>query len=320
MSTAFRVERGGRVVVAYQQGAHREARRIARMIDGYRPPAPLLDRENAFGFTPEQFEGVVSAPPADPSAMDLPSADRYRLREADHLIAACSGDAAEDRWLDEAIRTFLAHKSGADKGRRLHVVLIPGPSPRWRRSAARHTDEAKAAGAPALENAASPNAAMGAQPDAETDGSTTERPSAEAEAEAAMAAADAAAETRDRTSDETPDGTNGDETSHGTGDDTGASAIADDGDHGENRDEPQSPSTPDAARELGVGPIADLSVDKDGWRGGGRLIRAAVLGVPPAQLHLMERERQTSRLRIGVITVLVTSVIGLTAVVVGAGG
>lgn len=120
------VNRGGRVAIAYARGGLAEARRLARALDGYRPPTAVAEMESEFGFAPERLEVKVLPRPQSEQDIDLPADARSILREVDQLIVLCSATAVEDRFIDEKIRTFMAYRNAECAGARLHLVQLPG--------------------------------------------------------------------------------------------------------------------------------------------------------------------------------------------------
>ena len=180
----YRVDRGGRVAVACGEGRVAEARRVCAAINKYRPPAEIGEMQTEIGFAALNLEAALLPRPRNAQQMDLPSEARHLLRDADHLIVLCDAAALEDRFVDEEIRTFLAHHTGRRAQGRLHPLTFGG---------------------------------------------------------------------------------------------------------GENA------PLPEAIREAGAAPIADLGDGKDGWTKGLTVIRAAVLGVSPALLEKLEQDRSRRR-------------------------
>lgn len=122
----FKTDRGGRVAVSYALAEKQEAKRLVGILNRYRTPRPLLDRQTRFGFAPSRFEASLMPNRESATDVDLSHAAKITLREADHLIVLCSPKAAEDRWIDEEARTFLAHRNLDQQAGRLHLVLLPG--------------------------------------------------------------------------------------------------------------------------------------------------------------------------------------------------
>lgn len=132
-------DRGARVAVIYARGGVRDARRLAGALNGYRPPAALQDLPTASGFTPSRLTAEVLPTPRNDAEIDLPTESRDALRAADHLVALCSEAAAEDRWMDEQIRTFLAYRRMENQNDRLHLAVMPGGSEQRLPAAAQET-------------------------------------------------------------------------------------------------------------------------------------------------------------------------------------
>lgn len=122
----FRTDRGGRVAVSYAASDKAEAKRLAALLNRYRTPSPLLDRQTSFGFAPSRFEASLMPNREAATDVDLSHDAKLALREADHLVVLCSAKAVEDRWIDEEVRTFLAHRRNDGHQGRIHPVLLPG--------------------------------------------------------------------------------------------------------------------------------------------------------------------------------------------------
>ncbi|MEL6977606.1 MAG: hypothetical protein AAGM38_02870 [Pseudomonadota bacterium] len=106
-----------RVLVASTPDLRPTARRLAAAL-----PQRIAPRVAPPG-APTRLNPQI-LPMGDALDIDLSREARGALREADHLVVICSASAAEDRWIDEAIRTFLALKGDDAPTRRLHLVSI----------------------------------------------------------------------------------------------------------------------------------------------------------------------------------------------------
>lgn len=126
----FKTDRGGRVAISYALSDKAEAKRLAGILNRYRTPRQVLDRQTKFGFAPSRFEASLMPNHESAADMDLSSEAKLALREADHLVVLCSAKAAEDRWIDEEARTFLAHRKLDNESGRLHPVFLPGSGER----------------------------------------------------------------------------------------------------------------------------------------------------------------------------------------------
>ena len=118
----YRVDRGGRIAVARSDERVAEARRVCRALSGYAPPSDIAEMQTDIGFAALNLEAALLPRPQKAGQMDLSQSTRHTLRDADHLIVLCDAAAAENRFIDEEVRTFLAYRRGDAVEDRLHAV------------------------------------------------------------------------------------------------------------------------------------------------------------------------------------------------------
>lgn len=122
----FIADRGGRIAIAFARDDFLQARKIAHELNGYKPPAEIAEMPTKIGFAAASLEAKTVPLPSSAQEIDLSITVRHALRDADHLIVLCSAAAAEDRFIDEQIRTFLSHRVIEGVTGRLHPVILAG--------------------------------------------------------------------------------------------------------------------------------------------------------------------------------------------------
>ena len=108
--------------ISYSHQDEHWARWLQRVLESYRVPRRLVGKQGGFGEIPARLAPVFRDREDLSSASSLSESVRHELAAAETLVVICSPAAAQSRWVNEEIKSFVA----LGRSDRIYTLIVEG--------------------------------------------------------------------------------------------------------------------------------------------------------------------------------------------------